>query len=188
MNFAHIIKQPSNGKRFALKAKQRGFTMVELGLALLIIAVLGLAALSAYSSNNTSSQSKALAEDMTTLMAKVKQSYAGNYAAVTNAKLSTGSFFINLATLKDVAGVVGITPGSGTLTVSSGTVAVAGDSVQYVLTNIPDAACLPLTTSLAKNATKLLMGANVVKAVGGVPDFSKNSCAGDANTMTIVYM
>lgn len=171
--------------RFSKMKKQAGNVMVEYGLYMVIAAIAIGGIVTYFSSNTTETQAQQLTGDLTSLMGRVKGGYANNYSAVTNAKLDTGGFFKNLPSLNNVAGVVSTNLGGGTLTVSPGTVTVAGDSIQYVITQIPDAGCLPIVTSMAKSATKLLIGANVVKAVGALPDPSKIICAGDANTMTI---
>lgn len=165
--------------------RQRGFTMVELGLVLTIAIIMLVGVVSYFSTNSTTSQANALAQDITMLVGKVKSAYAGQYSNVTNAKLNTGGFFNNFPSLNNNAGTVTTSLGGGTLTVSSGTVTSAGDSVKYVITQLPDAACLPLVNALAKTATTVTVGANSVKAAGGVPDPSKITCANDATTLTI---
>lgn len=59
------------------------------------------------------------------------------------------------------------------------------DSVKYVLTQLLDNSCIPLVTALSKTATTLQVGANVVKAAGGIPDPSKITCASDNTSLTI---
>lgn len=172
-------------KRFVSNS-QHGFTMVELGLVLVVSAIVLVGVISKFSVNSTTTQADQLTGDLTSLMGKVKSAYANNYAAVTNAKLDTGGFFRGLISLNDNAGAVTTNLGGGTLTVSSGTVTTAGDSVSYVMTQVPDAACLPIATALSKTATKLLIGTNVVKAPGVLPDPSKVICSGDSNTVTLL--
>lgn len=166
--------------------KMRGSFMTEYGLVL-IVALLALVGIIAkFSSNSTATQTDQLSGDMTTLMGKVKSAYANNYSQVTNARLNTGGFFKGLSSLNDNAGAVSTNLGGGSLTVSPGTVTTANDSVQYVLTQVPDDACLPFATSMARSTTKMTIGTNVVKAVGGQPDPSKVICADDNNTITIL--
>lgn len=164
--------------------RQGGFSMVELGLVLVISILLLVGVVRLFSSNSTTSQANSLAQDITMLVGKVKSAYSGQYANVTNAKLNTGGFFANYGSLTNTAGVVTTSLGGGTLTVSSGTVTAAGDSVKYVITQLPDESCLPLVNALAKTATTVTLGANTVKAAGAAPDPSKITCANDANTLT----
>lgn len=166
--------------------KQRGFTMVELGLVLVVAAIVLVGVISKFSTNSTASQAEQLTGDLTTLMGKVKSAYANNYVNVTNEKLDSGGFFRGLTALNNVAGAVTTNLGGGSLVVSSGTIQTAGDSVSYVMNQIPDDACLPIATALSKTATKLLIGTNVVKAPGSLPDPSKVSCTGDNNTITLL--
>lgn len=171
--------------RMAVLRKQGGFTMVELGLVLVVAAIALVGVITYFSNNSTAAQSQQLVNDLTSLSGKVKSAYANNYGAITNAKLDTGGFFNGLPALNDVAGVVTTNLGGGTLTVAPGTVTSANDSVMYTITQIPDAACIPLVSAMAKGATKLLVGAKVVKAVGAKADPSQIICANDANTVVI---
>jgi type II secretory pathway pseudopilin PulG len=175
--------QSNRARKFILK-REKGYSMVEIGLALVIITILGVGTIQYFSNNSASAQANQLGSDLTTLVGKVKGAYSGNYSAVTNAKLDTGGFFAALPSLNNNAGVVSTNLGGGTLTVSPGTVTAANDSVKYVITQMPDASCLPLVTALSKTATTLNIGANVVKAAGTKPDPSKVTCAGDNTTMT----
>ena len=165
--------------------RQRGIGMVEIGLGLVIATLITVGIVNYFSTNSTNAQANQLGSDLSLLMGKVKSAYGGQYANVTNARLNTGGFFSKLPSLTNNAGVVTTSLGGGTLAVSSGTVTVAGDSVRYVITQLPDDACLPLVTALAKSATTLNVGANVVKAAGALPDPSRITCAGDNTTMTI---
>lgn len=182
----HKAKINSMKNRAAVLRKQAGFTMVELGLVLVIAAIALVGVITYFSNNSTATQSGQLTNDFTTLSGKIKSAYANNYGAITNAKLDTGGFFNGLPALNDNAGVVTTNLGGGTLTVVPGTVTTANDSVQYTITQLPDASCIPIVTALAKGATKLTIGAKVVKAVGAKPDPSQIACAGDANTLVIL--
>jgi len=165
--------------------RQGGMTMVETSLVLIIALGAVAGAVSYFSSNNTSAQSNQLATDMSMLVGKVKSAYGGQYANVTNAKLNSGGFFAGYPGLTNLAGTVTTSMGGGTLTVSPGTVTAPNDSVKYVITQVPDAACQPFVTAMAKTATTMDVGANTVKAAGGIPDPSKITCAGDNNTITM---
>lgn len=169
-----------------IQKNMRGSFMTEYGLVLILVLLALVGVIGLFSSNSIATQTDQLSGDMTTLMGKVKASYANNYSQVTNARLDTGGFFKGLTSLNNNAGAVTTNLGGGTLTISGGTVTTANDSVQYVLTQVPDDACLPFTTAMAKSTTKFSIGANVVKAVGAKPDPSKVICADDNNTITIL--
>lgn len=77
--------------------------------------------------------------------------------------------------------------GGGTLVVTPGTISTANDSVKYTITHVPDAACLPLVSSLTKGAGTVRVGTNDVKVAGGKPDPSKVQCSGDNNTLEFQY-
>lgn len=167
---------------------QRGVGMVEIGLGLVIAAIIGIGVVSYFSNNSTAAQATQLATDLNMLVGKVKSAYGGQYGNVTNARLNTGGFFAKLPSLTNNAGVVTTSLGGGTLTVAPGTVTTANDSVRYTITQLPNDACLPLVTAMAKTATTLSIGANVVKAAGALPDPSLVTCAGDNTTMVFQVM
>lgn len=173
--------------RLPSKKYQAGIGMVEIGLGLVIATIITVGVVNYFSTNSTSAQANQLGSDLSMLMGKVKGAYGGQYTQVTNARLNTGGFFAKLPSLNNNAGVVTTSLGGGTLTVASGNVTVAGDSVRYTITQLPDDACLPLVTALAKTATTMTVGANNVKTAGNRPDPSLVTCAGD-NTQLVVQV
>jgi Flp pilus assembly pilin Flp len=176
--------QARQGQRPNLK-NQKGVGMVEIGLGLVIGTLMVVAVVNYFSTNSTATQANQFGGDLSLLIGKVKSAYGGQYGNVTNARLNTGGFFAKLPSLTNNAGVVTTSLGGGTLTVAPGTVTAANDSVRYTITQLPDDACLPLVTALAKTATTLNIGANVVKAAGTLPDPSRVTCTGDNTTMVI---
>lgn len=169
------------------KKYQAGVGMVEIGLGLVISTLIIVGVVNYFSGNSTAAQANQLGSDLSLLMGKVKGAYGGQYNNVNNARLNTGGFFAKLVSLTNNAGVVTTSLGGGTLTVAPGNVTVAGDSVRYTITQLPDDACLPLVTALAKTATTMQVGANNVKTAGNRPDPSLVTCAGD-NTQMIVQV
>lgn len=167
------------------KKYQAGIGMVEIGLGLVIATLIIVGVVNYFSGNSTTAQANQLGSDLSLLMGKVKGAYGGQYANVTNARLNTGGFFNKLTSLNNNAGVVTTSLGGGTLTVASGNVTVAGDSVRYTITQLPDDACLPLVTALARTATTVTVGGNNVKTAGNRADASLVTCAGDNTQMVI---
>lgn len=185
MKFVPSIHSTAAARHKGIR-RQKGYNMIEIGLGLVIVTLLGVGVITYFSSNTAATQANLLGSDLTSLMGKVKSNYSGDYGSVSNAKLNTGGFFKSLPSLNNVAGVVSTNLGGGTLNVVPGTVTTANDSVQYTITQLPDAACLPLVTSLVKSATILKVGANTVKAAGGSADSSKITCSNDNTTMVLI--
>ncbi|MGT2460229.1 type II secretion system protein (plasmid) [Cupriavidus basilensis] len=79
--------------------KQAGYSMVEVGLVLVIVALALVGIILYFSSNSAASQATSLSGDLTSLIGKVKQGYQGNYAFVTNAALISGGFFRGLGSI-----------------------------------------------------------------------------------------
>lgn len=177
----------SRKPRLPTKKFQAGVGMVEIGLVLVLVSIITVGIVSYFSTNSAAAQANQLGGDLSMLMGKVKSAYGGQYNNVNNARLNTGGFFSKLPSLTNNAGVVTTSLGGGTLTVAPGNVTVAGDSVRYTITQLPDDACLPLVTSLAKTATTMQVGANNVKTAGNRPDPSLITCAGD-NTQLVVQV
>jgi len=163
---------------------QAGIGMVEIALGLVIASIMLVGVINYFSTNSISAQANQLGSDLSMMMGKVKAAYGGQYNNVNNARLNTGGFFNKYTSLNNTAGVVTTSLGGGTLTVAPGNVTVAGDSVRYTLTQLPDDACLPLITALAKTATTMQVGANNVKTAGNRPDPSLVTCAND-NTQIV---
>ncbi|AOY97501.1 hypothetical protein BKK79_36755 (plasmid) [Cupriavidus sp. USMAA2-4] len=191
---AEIARLRADGaSRTKILRKQAGYSMVEIGLALVIITLALVGIVVYFSSNSTASQAQALAGDLTSLMGKVKQAYQGSYASVTNANLKAGGFFMKLSTINSTAATPTLALGGGTLTVASGTVNTAGDSVQYTLTQLPDSSCLPLVSALSSSVAFISVAPNggtasVVKAIGAQADPSKITCSNDKNTLVFTVL
>lgn len=166
---------------------QRGNIMAEYGLYIVLATITLVSILVYFSRNTTSSQAQTLATDLTSLVGNIKSNYSNDYASVTNAALSSGGFFNNLPSLTNNAGTVTTNTGGGTLVVTPGTISTANDSVKYTINHVPDAACLPLVSSLTKGAGTVRVGTNDVKVAGGKPDPSKVQCSGDNNTLEFQY-
>jgi polar amino acid transport system substrate-binding protein len=83
---------------------QRGSVLVEYGLYLLVILIAVVGSYAYFSSNSVGEQTNLLGNDLTSLAGKVKSTYAGQYANVSNASLDTGGFFKNLVSMQDTAG------------------------------------------------------------------------------------
>ncbi len=167
---------------------QTGFSLTDF-MIWTVVASIGLAGLySMFGRGSTAAQATQLGAELTTLLTSVKTAYAGNYANATNANLSATTQFQGFTTLIDNAGVVTVAVGGGTLTVSGGTATSANDSVQYVVTQLPDAACKTLAIILGKTATVLKFGSDKVKDVGTSFDATQIKCSGDNNTMTFLVI
>ncbi len=167
--------------------RQRGSVMAEYGLMLLLVSFGLVGTLVYFSTNSHVTHANTLAMDLNTLIGTVRTAYAGNYGAISNTALHQGGFFRSMPSLKDNHGTVTVSPGNGVLIVTPGQINTASDAVQYQITNLPDIACLPLATTLARSAARLTLNASEVKAPGSQPDPSQIRCSGDANTLTLVF-
>lgn len=171
--------------RLPTKKYQAGIGLVEIGLGLVLGAIIIVSVVNYFSTNGTAAQAQQIGSDLSMLMGKVKSAYGGQYSQVTNARLNTGGFFAKMPSFTNNAGVITTSLGGGSLTVAPGNVNNAGDSVRYTITQVPDDACLPLVTMLSKTSTTMQVGSNNVKTAGNLPDPSLITCANDNNEIVI---
>lgn len=165
---------------------QRGSVLVEYGLYLLVILIAVVGSYAYFSSNSVGEQTNLLGNDLTSLAGKVKSTYAGQYANVSNASLDTGGFFKNLVSMQDTAGTVTVSPGGGLLTVTPGTLNIANDSVQYQITNLPDSACQPIISAIMRSASQISINGTVIKSSTVTFNPANMTCTNNANKL--VYL
>ncbi|ENZ77917.1 MULTISPECIES: type 4 pilus major pilin [Ralstonia] len=162
---------------------QRGSVLVEYGLYLLVILIAVVGSYAYFSSNSVGEQTNLLGNDLTSLAGKVKSTYAGQYANVSNASLDTGGFFKNLVSMQDTAGTVTVSPGGGLLTVTPGTLNIANDSVQYQITNLPDSACQPIISAIMRSASQISINGTVIKSSTVTFNPANMTCTNNANKL-----
>jgi prepilin-type N-terminal cleavage/methylation domain-containing protein len=179
--------------------RQRGFTIVELTIAIGIIAVLAIFGLPFARGLIIDGKVQPTSSDIVRAAAKIRSNFTGQgttpYASITTAS------FANAA--RGLASAITVT-GSGTtsamthdlgttgsaVTVASATVTTAGDSFTVTLPTVNEAACPGLAAQVAKATEVITINGTSVKAVGA--GFNGQTAgaactAGDTNTFVFTF-
>ena len=158
--------------------KSKGFTLIDLLLTLVVIGVLAALAYPKVAKAMSSSKGQSLGADVVSLANDLQSGYQGNYAAIGDAAIISGSLLKNVGTITNNAGVL-LTNMGGTVTSAPAKLVTNNDSFALTITSVKDGACTSLANSLGRAAVKLTVGAVTVKAPGAAMDSSKITCAGD---------
>jgi type II secretory pathway pseudopilin PulG len=140
----------------AVKPKQGGYTIIELGIALTIIAVLIVAGLAGVTTVLNSSKANAQIEDSGIVLAKLQSALtSSNVSGITTATGVGSSFFppsrvLNNVVTSKFAGNEFIASNAAALTVATHGVDVAiSVGAIYTITAVPRAVCADIASSLA---------------------------------------
>lgn len=185
-----------------MKAKNKGFSLVELVLVIAIGALLALLGIPKIQSLITSGKVEPTGNDIVKTAAAIRATMAGQGATpYTNigAGAAANAVFANtargLATTLTVAGTgatATVTHDIGTsgaaITTAQGNLGAAGDSFTVTLPTVSVDACPGLATQVSKSAEVISINGTVVKANGGNYNggSAQNACT-DGNTNTFVF-
>ena len=139
----------------AVKPKQDGYTIIELGIALTIIAVLIVAGLAGVTTVLNNSKANGQIEESGIVLAKLQSTLTTTNASgmTTAAAVGSGFFPSSRVTGNTVTSKFGGSEFVGTSTVeltsANGVSAVAGVGAIYTITAVPKAVCANIATSLA---------------------------------------
>jgi type IV pilus assembly protein PilA len=200
-----IMKKPieTNSKinQKLARKKQGGFTLVELSIVMLIIAVLGALSYPKIRTFLISGKTKPTADDVTLAVTRIRANAEGTgntpYAGVatntiantlrerTNALTVTGVG--NAATLQHKLGATG-----AQVTAAPATITTAGDSFSLTFPTVNSGACPDLATSLQNSAEIISINGTVVKSVpAGTVYNGQNALAActadDTNTYVFTF-
>jgi type IV pilus assembly protein PilA len=198
--------------RKTLKQKMRGFTLIELGIVLTIVAIMGLFAIPRVQGYLISSRVQPTASETAAAIEQLRTLAASNSAAVTQPYLAaTGLTMLHFATaLRDRANVLIPTVGAtaaassvvhrlgatgSTITMAEATILSAGDAFTLSFPTVNGAACADFATALQVQARVVTISANgaaavTVKAAGGQYNspLAQTTCAtGDVNTLVFTF-
>jgi len=182
------------------ETKQKGYTIIELGIALAIIAVLIVAGLTGVTTVLNSSKANAQIEDSGIVLAKLQSILTStNTSGMTTAGAIGSSLFpasrvnaANTAVTNKFGGSEFVASNAADLTVG-GTTVGANTGALYVITSVPKAACADIANSLGSLAnaawvfspttaitTDALAGANTNLTTGNLVKSPGNTVNGAA--------
>jgi type II secretory pathway pseudopilin PulG len=148
-------------------ASQKGFGLLEIGLALLVVAVLGIYAYGQYADSRDETVSSAEVSDMTLYWAKTQQRYSSNpsYAGLTTAGLIGANVFPHSMDL--VPGTSVVNKYQGTVAAAAVTLTTAGDGVEFTMSGYPQNGCASVVPKVANGARKIDVNGTIVKPLDG---------------------
>jgi Tfp pilus assembly protein PilE len=159
-----------NWTGLAGRKRQGGFGLLELGLVLLIVSVLGIYAYQQYASNRDESLAQSEVADITSYWAKTQERYSNQqaYTGLDTATLIQANVFPASMTL--VANTSVQDKYQGALTAAPGTLKTADDAVVFTAKNYTPAGCASVVPKVANGARKIEIGSTTVKEDGGKLD------------------
>jgi type IV pilus assembly protein PilA len=181
--------------RRSTKRSQAGFTLIELGVVLLIIGVLGLFAFPRINGYLISSKVDPTAKDLAAAVLRMRVNAEGTgptpYAAMNTAVLAnTLRDRTTVMTVDGEGAAATVTHGLGAtgaaITVAPATITTAGDS--YAMTMVANKAACPSFAAILRNVSQIITinGTAVHSIPGGIAfngQTAENLCtAGDTNT------
>jgi prepilin-type N-terminal cleavage/methylation domain-containing protein len=140
------------------ETKQKGYTIIELGIALAIIAVLIVAGLAGVTTVLNSSKANAQIEDSGIVLAKLQSFLSSTSASGINTAGAVGAGFFPAARVSGTGTSTAVTSKFGgsefvgsnaDLASSTGVTAGSGVGAVYTITGVPKAVCADVASSLA---------------------------------------
>ena len=139
----------------AVKPKQGGYTIIELGIALTIIAVLIVAGLTGVTTVLNNSKANAQIEESGIVLARLQSTLTSTNSSGMTTTVAVGSSYFptsrvvgNTVTSK-FNGSEFVRSNSTALTATEGVVAAIGGGAIYTITGVPRAVCANIASSLA---------------------------------------
>jgi prepilin-type N-terminal cleavage/methylation domain-containing protein len=186
------------------KARQKGFTIIELIVVIAIIALLSILAIPFARGLIIDGKVQPTANDINKVVTKIRANFAGQgITPYTNLGAPANATAVFSNTARGLASSLTIT-GTGATTIAAhdlgqtnslvgvaqATITTAGDSFAVTLPTVNETACPGLASQLSKGAERITINNVVAKAVGGVYNggTAQNAClTGDANAFVFTF-
>lgn len=165
--------------------RQAGFTLGELGLVLLIVAMISMFAYPKFIEYSETVVAGEEADNITHYVSKMKAAHAADsdFAAVTTEELrSTGVFPASMVQGSNV-----VNKYQGSVTAVPNTISNSNDSVQFTSTNYSLAGCREVVPRMAGLARIVTVNTNAVKALDQQLDRQALGTACSVAVNTIVF-
>lgn len=173
---------PHNRER--ARRRQGGFLSVELGLVLLVVAVLVVGAVAYYNSNLRKTSISTNVQQIQAIAgaAKATYGYQNLYGQVTTAVAVQGHLIP--VSLRDGAASTATNNFGSAITVTPVNGTGTNDMLQVVWGNVPSDQCSDIVLGVASSLRRVSVGATVVKPLDGAINIATLNTACEANTNT----
>lgn len=171
----------------AVKPKQGGYTIIELGIALTIIAVLIVAGLAGVTTVLNNSKANGQIEESGIVLAKLQSTLTTTNASGMSTAVAVGSSYFPTSRVggtttaptvtSKFSGSEYVRSNSVSLTATEGVVAAIGGGAIYTITAVPKAVCANIATSLATLA-------NAAWIYNAIPDEATTGTAANLSAAT----
>lgn len=148
------------------RKKQQGYSLVEIGIVMAIVAIGLFYAISKGVEMNNQSKSQSVAQDLaSTIVPNAKRLYAtqSSYTGVTIGALRDNNVFPGTW---NVAGTI-TGPFTGAVTTSAATFVTAGDALTITVPNVYQSICSDIVRMMAGGIEQIAVGGTVVQAYQG---------------------
>ncbi|PIT78478.1 type 4 pilus major pilin [Limnohabitans sp. JirII-31] len=181
------------------KSRQRGFTLIELGIVLTIVAILTLFAVPKVRGFIITGKVQSTGDDLTTAVARIRGNAAGiaavpAYTSMTTAVLAkalvnrTNAFTVD-ATVTTIYHKIGSS--TAAVTTAPATITASNDAFTVTFSNVNISACPDLATNLQSAAEVITVGGTTVKANASATldaQTAATKCSdGDNNTFVFTF-
>lgn len=166
------------------KRRQRGFASVELGLVLLVVAILVVGAVTYYNSNLRKTSITTNVQQIQSIAgsAKATYGYQNLYGQVTTAVAVQGHLIPD--SLRDGAAATATNNFGAAITVAPANGTGTNDMLQVTWGNVPSDQCSDIVLGVATSLRRISVGATVVKPLDGAISIGDLNTACEANTNT----
>lgn len=164
--------------------RQRGFLSVELGLVLLVVAILVVGSVAYYNSNLRKTSISTNVQQIQAIAgaAKATYGYQNLYSQVTTAVAVQGHLIPD--SLRDGAASTATNNFGSAITVAPANGTGTNDMLQVTWGNVPSDQCSDIVLGVASSLRRVSVGGTVVKPLDGAMNIATLNTACEANTNT----
>lgn len=177
------------------KSIQRGFTLIEISIVLIVFGVIAAAAMggmSLYSTSKNDAESKRI--NMIIESIKVKMARDATTAGLSNLTVINSGVLAKQGWANSISGGTGLIGHSmhGAVTFAPATISGLNDAISLTMSSLPFLACSDIARDMTAHAEQITIGATVVQSSSGAPASGSliDTTCGTTGTqnVTAVYM
>ena len=157
-----------NLNRLQTLRKNKGFTIIEVGIVLALVGIALYFVISKLSQTADQNKAQNLSTDLSSVIGNAKRLYASqtSYAGVTIGALRDNAVF---PPQWNVAGTI-TGPFTGPISVAAGTLVAANDALAITVPNIPSGVCSDIARMMVEGVNIITVAGTVVKPNNGAMD------------------